>query len=66
VQLNKQPKPAKSCDKQVKQYDPASDKPLIDPRYRAMTCYNCGELDHFVGICSRPKVASFVQSSAIT
>jgi hypothetical protein len=28
----------------------------IDPRYRSMTCYNCGEPDHFVGNCSKPKV----------
>jgi hypothetical protein len=28
----------------------------IDPRYRGLTCYNCGEPDHFVGICSMPKV----------
>jgi hypothetical protein len=30
--------------------------PAIDPRYRDMTCYNCGEPRHFVGICSRPKI----------
>jgi hypothetical protein len=28
----------------------------IDPRYRDLTCYNCGEPDHFVGICTKPKV----------
>jgi hypothetical protein len=28
----------------------------IDPRYRSMTCYNYGELGHFVGICTKPKV----------
>ena len=30
--------------------------PFIDPRYRKMTCYNCGEPGHFVGNCLRPKV----------
>jgi hypothetical protein len=29
---------------------------MIDPRYRGMTCYNCGELGHFVGICEKSKV----------
>jgi hypothetical protein len=28
----------------------------IDPRYRNMTCYNCREPGHFVGICSKPKI----------
>jgi hypothetical protein len=28
----------------------------IDPRYRAMMCYNCGEPRHFVGICTKPKI----------
>jgi hypothetical protein len=28
----------------------------VDPRYRALTCYNCGELGHFVGICKKLKV----------
>lgn len=29
---------------------------VIDPRYRKLTCYNCGEPGHFVGNCTRPKV----------
>jgi hypothetical protein len=28
----------------------------VDPRYRALTCYNCGESGHFVGICKKLKV----------
>jgi hypothetical protein len=28
----------------------------IDPRYRSLTCYNCGEPNHFVGIYDKPKV----------
>jgi hypothetical protein len=28
----------------------------IDPRYKSMACYNCGEPGHFVGICKKPKV----------
>jgi hypothetical protein len=31
-------------------------KPAIDPRYRDLTCYNCGEPKHFVGICTKAKV----------
>lgn len=30
--------------------------PILDPRYRKMTCYNCGEPGHFVGNCMRPKI----------
>ncbi|CAD6332621.1 unnamed protein product [Miscanthus lutarioriparius] len=29
---------------------------FIDPRYRKMTCYNCGEPGHFVGNCTKPKI----------
>jgi hypothetical protein len=28
----------------------------IDPRYRAMACYNCGEPGHFMGICTKSKI----------
>jgi hypothetical protein len=28
----------------------------IDPRYRALSCYNYGEPHQFVGICTRPKI----------
>jgi hypothetical protein len=31
-------------------------KRVIDPRYRGMTCYNCGKPGHFVGICTKPKI----------
>jgi hypothetical protein len=31
-------------------------KRTIDPRYRALTCYNCGEPGHFVGIYTKPKI----------
>ena len=30
--------------------------PTIDARYRSLTCFNCGEPGHFVGICGKPKV----------
>jgi hypothetical protein len=29
---------------------------VIDPRYRKLTCYNCGEPGHFVGNCTKPKI----------
>jgi hypothetical protein len=29
---------------------------VVDPIQRALTCYNCGEPDQFVGICKKPKV----------
>jgi hypothetical protein len=29
---------------------------VIDPRYKSLTCYNCGEPGHFVGICSKVKI----------
>jgi hypothetical protein len=29
---------------------------VIDPRYRKLTCYNCGESGHFVGNYIRPKI----------
>jgi hypothetical protein len=28
----------------------------IDPRYKAMACYNCGEPGHFMGICTKSKI----------
>jgi hypothetical protein len=39
--------------KEQVQADPSMGKSLIDPRYRDLTCYNCGEPDHFIGICSK-------------
>jgi hypothetical protein len=43
-------------DKQVKS-DPKTDVVVtIDPRYRGMTCYNCGEPGYFIGICLKPKI----------
>jgi hypothetical protein len=29
---------------------------MIDPRYKGLICYNCGEPGHFVGICRKPKI----------
>lgn len=30
--------------------------PTIDARYQSLTCFNCGEPGHFIGICGKPKV----------
>ncbi|KAK1697468.1 hypothetical protein QYE76_014165 [Lolium multiflorum] len=29
--------------------------PALDPKFNNMTCYNCGELGHYVGLCTRIK-----------
>ena len=29
---------------------------VLDPRYAALICYNCGEPGHFMGNCIKPKV----------
>ncbi|KAM0876127.1 hypothetical protein ACQ4PT_036376 [Festuca glaucescens] len=29
--------------------------PILDPKFRNVTCYNCGELGHYVGLCTRIK-----------
>jgi hypothetical protein len=29
---------------------------MIDPRYKGLICYNCGEPGYFVGICRKPKI----------
>jgi hypothetical protein len=48
---------AKQKEKQVKTPNLSSSSGVdIDPRYRAMTCYNCGEPGHFVCICSKLKI----------
>jgi hypothetical protein len=39
---------------QSNQYDSVSAE--IDPHYRGLTCYNCGEPRHFVGICPNLKI----------
>jgi hypothetical protein len=46
----------KSKEKKVKPNPSHDSLPVeIDPRYRSLTCYNCGEPGHFVGICSKSK-----------
>jgi hypothetical protein len=43
--------------KEVQHDQPSPDvMGAIDPRYKSMTCYNCGEPGYFVGICNKPKV----------
>jgi hypothetical protein len=39
---------------QIDQQDSVSVE--IDPRYRGLSCYNCDEPGHFVGICSKLKI----------
>lgn len=29
--------------------------PILDPKFKNVTCYNCGELGHYVGLCTRIK-----------
>jgi hypothetical protein len=29
--------------------------PVLDPKFKNVTCYNCGELGHYVGLCTRIK-----------
>jgi hypothetical protein len=29
--------------------------PVLDPKFRNVTCYNCGELGYYVGLCTRIK-----------
>jgi hypothetical protein len=48
--------PTKLNEHQVKHPNLATAKAVIDPRYKAMTCHNCGEPGHFMGICDKPKV----------
>jgi hypothetical protein len=53
------PKPAQvKAANQQKEHKviPNSTNSEIDLRYRHLTCYNCGEPDHFVGICTKPKI----------
>jgi hypothetical protein len=58
VQIGKQM--ANASQRQIEQVSPnpggEQRKLNIDPRYRELTCYNCGEPCHFVGICTKPKV----------
>jgi hypothetical protein len=34
---------------------PSGPGPILDPKFRNVTCYNCGELGHYVGLCTRVK-----------
>jgi hypothetical protein len=34
---------------------PSSNVLVVDPKYKDVICYNCGEPGHFVGLCSRAK-----------
>jgi hypothetical protein len=34
---------------------PSGPGPILDPKFRNVTCYNCGELGHYVGLCTRIK-----------
>jgi hypothetical protein len=43
----------KQQEQQVRTSDPTME---IDPRYKHLTCYNCEEPGHFVGICDKPKI----------
>jgi hypothetical protein len=52
----KQPLKPNKLQEQKVTSDLSVPKDVIDPRYRAMTCYNCGEPWHFVGICDKPKM----------
>jgi hypothetical protein len=44
-----------SADQQDEKVNSTS-VPVFDPRYRNLTCYNCGEPGYFVAICTKPKV----------
>jgi hypothetical protein len=46
----------KQREPQHKQPNQGASMTEIDPKYRDLTCYNCGEPGHFIGICSRLKV----------
>ena len=30
-------------------------QPVMDPKYRNVICFNCGEPGHFVGLCKKDK-----------